>query len=325
MPKAIRFYKNGGPDVFRWEDVTLGDPGPGEARITHKAVGLNFIDCYFRSGLYAPPSFPSGVGVEGAGVVDAVGRGVKNVKRGDRVVYALGPLGAYSEQRVLPAGILVKLPAGVSFEQGAAVMLKGMTAQYLIRRTYRVKKGDTILWHAAAGGVGLIACQWAKSLGARVIGTVGGAEKAKLAKRHGCSHVIDYNKGDFVKRVREITKGKGVPVVYDSVGKQTFLKSLDCLAPLGTMVLFGQSSGPPDALNVGTLAAKGSLFLTRPGLANYTATRDDLEACARDLFRAVRSGAVKVEIRQRLPLKDAAKAHRALESRKTTGSTVLIP
>lgn len=325
MGKAFRFYRAGKPDVMRWEDVNLGRPGKGEALITHKAIGLNYIDTYFRSGLYPPPALPSGLGVEGAGIVEAVGRNVKHIKKGDRVAYALGPLGAYSEQRIMPADVLVKLPRAISFEQGAAMMLKGMTAQYLVRRTYPIKKGETILWHAAAGGVGLIACQWAKRLGAKVIGTVGSEAKAKIAKRHGASYVINYSKEDVVKRVKEITKGQGVPVVYDSVGRTTFTQSLDCLAPLGTMVLFGQSSGPVEPFNPGILGAKGSVYLTRPGLAHYTATRADLEATAKDLFKVVTSKAVKIEINQTFPLKDAAKAHRALEGRKTTGSTVLIP
>jgi len=325
MAKAIRLYKAGGPDVLKWEDAPVGDPGPGEVRLTQKAIGVNFIDTYFRSGLYPLPSVPCGLGSEGAGIVDAVGRGVKHFKVGDRTAYALGPLGAYAEQRVLPADILVKLPRYISFEQGAAMMLKGMTAQYLVRRTHKITKGDVILWHAAAGGVGLIACQWAKSLGAKVIGTVSTDAKVKLAKRHGCWRVINYNRQDFVAKVKEFTKGKGVPVVYDSVGKTTFAKSLDCLTPLGLMVLFGQSAGPVDPFNIATLGAKGSLYLTRPGLATYTSNREELDATARDLFRAVHSGAVKIKVDQTYPLKDAARAHRALESRRTTGSTVLIP
>ena len=325
MAKAIRIYKAGGPDVLKWEDVPVGKPGTGEVRITQKAVGLNFIDTYFRSGLYPLPSVPCALGSEGAGVVDAVGRGVKGFRVGDRVAYALGPLGAYAEQRVLTTNILVKLPRSISFEQGAAMMLKGMTAEYLVRRTYKIAKGDVILWHAAAGGVGLIACQWAKSLGAKVIGTVSTDAKMKLAKRHGCWRVINYNRQDFVKKVKEFTNGKGVPVVYDSVGKTTFAKSLDCVAPLGLMVLFGQSSGAVEPFNITTLGAKGSLYITRPGLANYTSNREELDATARHLFRAVQSGAVKIKVDQTYPLKDAARAHRALESRHTTGSTVLIP
>ena len=324
MVKAIQFRKTGGPEVLKWEDVEVGKPGSGQVRITHRAIGLNFLDCYFRSGLYPMPSKPSGVGVEGSGVVDAVGRGVKNVKVGDRVAYVLGPLGAYSEARLVPAEHLIKLPRDINFDTAAAAMLKGTTAQYLIRRTYPVKKGDIVLFHAAAGGVGMIACQWLKALGARVIGTVGSEEKAKLAKRNGCWQTINYQKEDFVKKVNDLTKGAGVPVVYDSVGKDTFSKSMECLAPLGMMVLFGQSSGPVPPFNVGTLA-RGSHFVTRPGLGHYIGTRPDYEATCRDLFKAIRSGAVNIRINQRYDLKDAAAAHKALESRQTTGATLLIP
>ena len=324
MVKAIRFRTTGGPEVLKWEDVDVGKPGAGEARISHRAIGLNFLDCYFRSGLYPLPSKPCGVGVEGSGVVEAVGRGVKNVKVGDRVAYVLGPLGAYSEERLIPAEHLIKLPRDIDFDTAAAAMLKGTTAQYLIRRTYKVNKGDTVLLHAAAGGVGLIASQWLKSLGAKVIGTVGTAEKAKIAKQNGCWQTINYNKEDFAKRVNDLTKGAGVPVIYDSVGKDTFTKSLECLAPLGMLVLFGQSSGPVPPFNVGTLA-RGSHFVTRPGLGHYIGTRAEYEATCRDLFKAIRTGAVKMRVNQRYDLKDAAKAHQALESRQTTGATLLIP
>ncbi len=322
MTHAIRFHKTGGPEVLVWEDVQLGKPGPGEARVRHTAIGLNYVETYFRSGLYPAP-MPSGLGTEAAGVVEEVGPGVSEVKPGDRVAYAGGPLGAYSEARVMPADRLVVLPKGISEQQGAAMMLKGMTSQYLIRQIFKVKKGDTILFHAAAGGVGLIACQWAKSLGATVIGTVGSDEKAKLAKAHGCEHVIIYTREDFVRRVNEITKGEKVPVVYDSVGKDTFMKSLDCLRPLGMMVSFGQASGSVGPIDLGIFAQKGSLFFTRPTLNTYGAKRADMVAMAKDLFAAVESGAVKIEINQTYPLKEAAQAHRDLQSRKTTGSTIL--
>lgn len=324
MVKAIQFRKTGGPEVLKWNDVEIGKPGPGEARIAHRAIGLNFIDCNFRSGLYPMPGKPSGIGVEGAGVVEAVGGGVKNVKVGDRVAYVLGPLGAYAEERLIPAERLIKLPRDIDFETAAAAMLKGTTAQYLIRRTYKVNKGDTVLLHAAAGGVGLIACQWLKSLGAKVIGTAGSDEKAKLAKRNGCWRTINYSKEDFVQRVDELTKGAGVPVIYDSVGKDTFIKDLECLQPLGTLVLFGQSSGPVPPFDVGTLA-RGSHFVTRPGLGHYIGSRSDYEATCRDLFKAIQAGGVKMRVNQRFDLKDAAKAHQALESRQTTGATLLIP
>ena len=319
MTYAIRIHKTGGPEVLSWEEVQLGKPGPGEARIRHTAVGLNFVDVYNRMGLYPQP-LPSGLGGEGAGVVEDIGTGVTEVKPGDRVAYTGGPLGAYSEARLIPAERLVVLPKGISDHQAAAMMLKGLTAQYLIRQTYRVKAGDTILFHAAAGGVGLIACQWAKHLGATVIGTVGNDEKAKLAKSHGCDHVIVYTREDFQKRVVEITSGKKVPVVYDSVGKDTFMKSLDCLAPLG---FFGQSSGPVEPLNLALLAQKGSLFVTRPTLQTYGAKREAVVAMAKELFDVVQSGVVKININQTYPLKDVSKAHRDLEARKTTGSTVL--
>ena len=321
MTHAIRFHKPGGPEVLVWEEVAVGKPGPGEARVRHTAVGLNFIDIYNRSGLYQVP-LPSGLGSEAAGVVEEVGSNVSDLKPGDRVAYGAAPVGAYSEARLVPADCLLKLPDGVDDKTAAAMMLKGLTAQYLIRQTYRVKAGDTILLHAAAGGVGLILSQWAKHLGATVIGTVSSDDKAKLAKAHGCDHAIVYTREDFVKRVDEITGGKKVPVVYDSVGKDTFMKSLDCLAPLGIAVLFGQSSGAVDPLNLGLLA-KQSLYVTRPTLFTYAAKRENLVAMANELFDVVKSGAVKIEVNQTYPLRDAAKAHADLAARKTTGSTVL--
>jgi NADPH:quinone reductase len=325
MSHAIRFHKTGGPEVLQWEDVSVGDPGPGEARVAHKAIGLNFIETYHRSGLYPLP-LPSGLGTEAAGVVEAVGTGVTEVKAGDRVAYCNGPLGAYSEKRVMPADRLVKLPDGISFEQAASMMLQGLTVQYLLRRMLVVPKaGDTILWQAAAGGVGLIACQWAKALGITVIGTVGSEEKAQLAREHGAAHTVNYSKEDFAKRVEEITGGKKCPVVYDSVGKDTWMKSLECVQPRGLLVLFGNASGPVDALNTGLLAAKGSLYVTRPTLASYAAKRDELVASSKELFDMVLAGKVKVGPRQTYALKDAAQAHRDLEARKTTGSTILVP
>jgi len=324
MPKAIRFHKTGGPEVLVWEDVEVGDPGPGQLRIRQHAIGVNYVDTYQRSGLNPVP-LPSGCGSEGAGVVEAVGAGVTDFKAGDRVAYASAPIGAYSEVRLYPADRAVKIPEGISFETAAAMMLKGMTVQYLIKRTFKVQPGMTVLWHAAAGGVGLIACQWLKALGVKVIGTVGSDGKAALARDHGSEHTIVYTRENFVERTKEITGGKGVPVVYDSVGKTTFMGSLDCLQPLGMMVNFGSASGAPEPLNVGLLAQKGSLFVTRPTLNTYAAKREDLVACANDLFDVVKSGKVKIEIAQRYPLKDAAQAHRDLEARKTTGSTILLP
>jgi NADPH2:quinone reductase len=323
MAKAIRFHKTGGPEVLQMEEVEVGDPGPGQVRIRHTAIGVNFIDTYQRGGLYPVP-LPSGAGNEGAGVVEAVGAGVTSLKAGDRVAYS-GQIGAYSTQRLAPADRMVKIPEGISDEQGASMMLKGMTVQYLIHRTFKVKDGDTVLWHAAAGGVGLIACQWLKALGATVIGTVGSDDKAALAKAHGCDHVINYSKENFVERVKSITGGKGVPVVFDSVGKSTWEGSLDCLRPLGMMVSFGNASGAVPPVNIGILAQKGSLFVTRPTLITYTATRADLEATARSLFDVVRSGKVKIEIGARYKLADAAQCHRDLEGRKTTGSVILLP
>lgn len=322
MSKAVTIHEVGGPEVLKFETVEVGDPGPGEVLLRQSAAGLNFIDTYQRTGLYPLPSFPAVLGMEGAGVVEAVGVGVTEVDIGDRVAYSMAP-GAYAEQRLVPAAVLVRLPDGISEDQGAAMMLKGCTAQYLIRRTYRIEAGDTILIHAAAGGVGLIVCQWAKHLGATVIGTAGGPDKVALAEAHGCDHAIDYTTEDFVERVGEITNGAGVPVVYDSVGRDTFLPSMDCLQPRGLLVSFGQSSGAIPPFDPGVLAQKGSLFLTRPTLGTYIATREELEATAGELFDVVVSGAVKIEVNQTYPLEDAATAHRDLEARKTTGSTVL--
>lgn len=323
MPNAIRIHKNGGPEVLQWEEVSVGDPGPNEARVRHHSVGLNYIDIYFRSGLY-PTQFPADLGMEAAGVVDAVGARVTNVKPGDRVAYASPPNGAYSELRNMPADRLVNLPEGISFEQAAAMLLKGLTVQYLIKRTYKVQRGDTVLFHAAAGGVGLFACQWLNAIGATVIGTAGSDEKAALAKAHGCHHTINYRRVNFVDRVKEITGGAGVPVVYDSVGKETFQGSLDCLRTFGMMVGFGNSSGSVPPIDFAK-ACRGSLYLTRPSIVAYTAKRDDLIAGAKDLFDIVSSGRVKIEVNQRYPLREAAQAHRDLEARKTTGSTLLVP
>jgi NADPH2:quinone reductase len=322
MPHAIRFHKTGGPEVLQWEEVKVGEPGSGEALVRNTAVGLNYVDTYYRSGLY-PTALPSGLGAEAAGIVEAVGSGVANVKAGDRVAYGVGPLGAYSDVRVMPADRLVVLPEGISDSQGAAMMLKGMTTQYLIRQIYKVGPGDPILIHAAAGGVGLILCQWAKGLGATVIGTVGSEAKAELAHAHGCDHPIVTTREDFVAKVNELTHGAKVPVVYDSVGKDTFLKSLDCLRPRGMMVSFGQSSGSIGPIDLAIFAQKGSLFFTRPSLFAYAAKHADMVAMAQDLFDAVLSGKAKIQINQTYPLKDAAQAHRDLEGRKTTGSTVL--
>jgi NADPH2:quinone reductase len=325
MAGVIRVHEVGGPEVMRYEQVEVGAPGPGQARIRQTAVGLNFIDVYFRTGLYPAPALPFTPGLEGAGVVEAVGEGVTDLAVGQRVAYAAPPIGAYAEVRLHQADRLVVLPDGISDEQAAAMMLKGMTAHYLLRRTFRVEPGQTILFHAAAGGVGTIACQWAKHLGATVIGTVGSEEKAALARAHGCDHPIRYDKEDLVARVRELTGGKGVPVVYDSVGQSTFDKSLDCLAPLGMLVSFGQSSGSIPPVNLGILSQKGSLYITRPTLMTYTAARGDLVAAASELFEVVQSGAVTINVNQRFPLREAAAAHRALEGRQTTGSTVLQP
>jgi len=324
VTKAIRFHETGGAEVLRWEDIEVGEPGPGEVRLRHTAIGLNYIDTYHRGGLY-PLALPNGLGLEAAGVVEAVGSGVGHVGVGDRVAYAGGPPGAYAEARVMPAAPLVRIPDSLSDSQAAAAMLQGMTAQYLLRRTYRVEAGDTVLLHAAAGGVGLIACQWLKALGATVIGTVGSDEKAALAVAHGCDHAIVYTRESVPERVRELTGGTGVPVVYDSVGRETWAVSLDCLRPRGLMVSFGNASGPVPPVDLGQLAAKGSLYVTRPTLAAYTGTRADLEAAAAELFDVVAAGKVRIEARQTYPLRDAAQAHRDLESRKTTGSTILLP
>ena len=325
MSKAIRMYETGGPEVLRWESYDPGQPAAGEALVRHEAVGLNFIDVYHRTGTYPLPSLPAIPGMEGAGIVKAVGDGVTEVAAGDRVAYAALPPGAYAETRLIPAHRLVKVPDAIPLQQAAAMMLQGMTARYLLRGCYEVKAGDTILIHAAAGGVGLIVCQWANHLGATVIGTVGSEAKAELAKSYGCHHAILYDEEDFAERTREITGGKGVDVVYDSVGQATFMKSLDCLRPMGMMASFGQSSGMVPAFDPGLLSAKGSLFLTRPTLMTYTAERDALLAHAHDLFEVVQSGAVKIEIQQTYPLSEAARAHQDLEARKTTGSSILLP
>jgi NADPH2:quinone reductase len=321
MPYAIRVHQAGGPDVLKWEEVEVGDPGPGQVRIKQEAAGLNFIDVYHRTGLYKQ-DLPFTPGVEGAGVVEAVGTDVTNVKKGDRVAYA-GPIGGYAEERLIDADRLVKLPEAISCEQAAAAMLQGMTAQMLLRSVFPVQGGDPILIHAAAGGVGLIMCQWAAALGATVIGTVGTEEKAELARAHGCAHPIVYSKQNFVAEVNRITAGQKLPVVYDSVGRDTFMRSLDCLKIRGLMVSFGNASGPPDPLPPNVLAQKGSLYLTRPTLFHYVATREQLEHSAGELFEMVESGKVKIEVKQKFALKDAADAHRELEARKTTGSTIL--
>jgi len=324
MTKAIRIHAYGGPEVMQWEDVPTPEPGPAEALIHHTAVGLNYIDVYFRSGLYKAPSLPATLGMEAAGVVRAIGSDVSGIAVGDRVAYATGPIGAYSTDRVISADRLVKVPDGIDDQTAATMMLQGMTAQYLLRQTYQVKPGDIILIHAAAGGVGLILCQWAKHLGATVIGVVSTDEKAQLAREHGAEHVI-VGHDKLAAEVKRLTAGAMVPVVYDSVGKDTFMPSLDCLAPLGMMVSFGNSSGPVPPIEIAVLGAKGSLFLTRPSLATYTAVRSDLERSARELMQVVESGAVRIRVNQTFALKDAAEAHRALEARKTTGSTVMLP
>ena len=325
MTHAIRFHKTGGPEVLQWEQVNVPQPGPGETLVRHKAVGLNYIDTYHRTGLYPLP-LPSGIGLEAAGVIEAVGPNVTEFKPGDRVAYANGPIGSYSELKIHPAERLVKLPDGITFEQGASMMLQGLTVQYLLRRLHLVPKaGDTVLWHAAAGGIGLIACQWAKALGINLIGTVSSEEKAKLARDHGAAHTINYTKEDFQARVMEITGGKKVPIVYDSVGKDTWAKSLDCLQVRGLMVSFGNASGAVGPTDLGTLSAKGSLYVTRPTLMSYTAKREELVAASNELFDMVLQGKVKVGPRQSYALKDAPQAHRDLEGRKTTGSTVLVP
>ena len=322
--KAVRFTKTGGPEVLTLEDIALPEPGPGQVRVRHTAIGVNFIDTYHRSGLYPLP-LPSGLGLEAAGVVDAAGPDVTVLKKGDRVAYCSGPIGAYAEANNVPASRVVKLPKDIEDEVAAAAMLKGMTAQYLLKRTYPVRKGQTILFHAAAGGVGLIAGQWAKHLGVNVIGTVGSDEKRELAHANGYAHVLNTRKEEWVKRVREITNGAGVPVVYDSVGKDTFAGSLDCLAVRGMLVSFGNASGAVPPFEPGILSAKGSLYLTRPTLMHYTATAHELQETADDLFGVISSGAVKIAIHQRFRLAEARKAHEALHSRATTGATILTP
>ena len=320
---AIRIHTTGGPEVLQWEPVAVPAPGAGEAVVSQTAIGLNFIDVYHRTGLYPVPSLPAIIGSEAAGVVEAVGDGVSEVAVGDRVAYCMS-IGSYTQRRVVASRLLVKVPDGVTDQQAAAMMLKGCTVQYLLRRTHRVEPGETILFHAAAGGCGLLACQWAKHLGATVIGTVGTPEKAELAKAHGCDYPIVYTEENFVDRVKEITNGAGVPVVYDSVGNDTFLGSLDCLQPRGLMVSFGNASGAVEPFSPGVLAAKGSLFLTRPTLATYTRTRAELEETTADLFDVVVGGAVSVEVNQTYPLRETAQAHQDLEGRRTTGSTVLL-
>jgi NADPH2:quinone reductase len=324
MPRAIRFYENGGPEVLRLEELEPGKPAAGELQIRHSAIGVNYIDVYDRTGLY-PVSLPSGVGREAAGVITALGRGVRGFRVGERVAYVFPSPGAYCEARNVPAERVVRVPRGISDEQAAALMLKGLTAHFLIRRTHKVARGETILVHAAAGGVGLILCQWAKALGAIVIGVVGSEAKAELAKRHGCKHVLISGRDELVASVKSLTKGVGVAVVYDAVGKDTFMDSLDCLRRLGMMVSFGNASGPPPAISPLELSKRGSLFLTRPTLFNYIASRAELEAAARELFAAVRAKKVRIVIGQRYPLARAADAHRDLEGRRTTGSTVLVP
>jgi NADPH2:quinone reductase len=324
MPFAIRIHQTGGPEVMSWEEVAVGNPAPGEARVRHEAVGLNYIDVYHRTGLYPLP-LPSGLGLEGAGVVEAIGAGVTEVAVGDRVAYAGGPLGAYSQVRCIPAHRLLNMPDSLDCQTGAAMMLQGLTSAYLLRRTYCVQPGDAVLIHAAAGGVGLIACQWAKALGATVIGTVSNEAKAALASAHGCDHIIYYSREDVAKRVREITGGEGVAVVYDGVGKDTFVGSLDSLRVRGMMVSFGNASGPVPPFDPILLSQKGSLFITRPTVAHYTAKREELQALGAELFDVVTSGKVKIEINQTYALSDAANAHRDLEARKTTGSTILLP
>ncbi|WP_322014521.1 quinone oxidoreductase [Paraburkholderia sp. J12] len=324
MSKAIRIDKTGGPEVMKWVDVEVGEPGEGQIRLKQTACGLNYIDVYFRTGLYPQP-LPAGLGMEAAGEVSAVGPGVNDLKVGDRVAYVARPPGAYAEERVLRADQVIRLPDAISDEAAASIMLQGLTAQYLLRRTYRLQPGDTILIQAAAGGVGLLVCQWAKALGATVIGTVSSDDKARIAKAHGCDYPIVYTREDFTARVREITNGAGVPVVYDSIGKDTFQKSLDCLAPLGLFVSFGNASGPLPPIDSSEFAGRGSLFFTRPTLFTYIGKRSDYEAMAAELFEVVASGKVKTSINQRYALKDVAQAHADLEARRTTGSTVLIP
>lgn len=325
MAKVVRVHEIGGPEVLRIEEQDPGQPGPGQALVRHAAIGLNFIDVYFRTGVYPAPTKPFVPGMEASGVVEAVGEGVSDLRPGQRVAYGSGPIGAYSSARVMPAAQLVPLPDSIPDEQAAAMMLKGLTAQYLLRSTFRVASGHTVLIHAAAGGVGLIACQWAKHLGATVVGTVGSEEKAELARAHGCDHPLLYRSEDWVARAREISGGKGCDVVYDSVGKDTFARSLDCLRPRGLLAAFGQSSGNVPPFDILDLSRKGSLFVTRPTLASYCATRPELLAAAAELFDVVGKGAVRIEVNQRVPLDRVAEAHEALQARRTTGSTVLLP
>ena len=322
--KAIRIDEVGPPEVMKYVDVSLGEPGPGEVLITQKACGLNYIDIYFRSGYYPQP-LPGGIGMEASGMIERVGPGVTHLKAGDRVAYAGRPTGAYAQARIMPAEAIVKLPDAISFETGAGMMLQGLTVQYLLNDTYKVQRGDTVLFHAIAGGVGLIALQWLKAIGATVIGTVGSPEKAALAKSYGCDHVIEYRTEDFVTRVKEITNGKGVAVAYDAVGKDTFMKTLDCIAPRGMAVSFGNASGSVPPIDLAVLSSKGSLKLTRPTLMTYVHNRALLEPMAKDLFERVTQGQIKIEIKQTYPLADAVQAHRDLEGRKTTGTTILIP
>ena len=324
MAQAIRFHQTGGPEVLKWENVDVSQPARGEVRVRNTAIGVNFIDTYQRSGLYQLP-LPSGLGSEAAGVVEAVGPGVDGLSPGDRVAGCTGPIGAYSTERVMPADRLVKLPDGIEERTAAAMMLKGLTVQYLFRQTYPLKAGETILFHAAAGGVGLIACQWARALGVTMIGTVSSDAKAELARQYGCAHTIVYTRENFVERVKQITGGNGVPVVYDSIGKDTFPASLDCLSPRGLFVSFGSSSGPVPPLNMMMLSQKGSLYVTRPTLFTYAANHAALDAMASELFTLVKQGKIKPDARQTFALKDAAEAHRALEGRKTTGATLLLP
>ena len=325
MAKGIRFSRHGGSEVLELVEQPSREPDPHEVRVRNRAIGLNFIDTYYRSGLYAPPSLPSGLGTEAAGEVEAVGSAVSHLRVGDRVAYATGPLGAYAELHVLPAQHLVRLPESISFEQAAALMLKGLTVQYLLRQTYRVEAGQTILWHAAAGGVGLIACQWARALGVKLIGSVSSPEKAALARANGAWATIDYSREDVVQRVLELTDGAKCPVVYDSVGKDTWERSLDCVAPRGLLVSFGNASGAVTGVNLGVLAQKGSLYVTRPTLGHYANSAENLQAMADELFALVASGAIQVEIGRRYPLAEVAQAHDALSGRQTTGSTILLP
>lgn len=325
MSKAIRIHRHGGPEVMLWEDVAVGDPGPGQLRLRHTAVGLNYRDVYVRRGIHATPSLPSGIGIESAGVIDAIGPGVTGFSIGERVACVAGPDCAYAEERLAPAARVISLPEGIDERTAASMMIRGMTARYLLRETYAVKPGDAILVHAAAGGVGLIVCQWAKHLGATVIGTVGSREKADIARAHGCDHPIVYTAEDFVERVRAITGGAGVPAVYDSVGRSTFEGSLKCLRPRGVLVSFGESSGDPEPVPPRRLGSLGSIYLTHPSLPDYTAMREALLANANELFDMVRSGKLRIEINQVYDLKDAPQAHRDVESRSTTGSTVLVP